>query len=85
MVQALAGLARAEHDPRPLDEALELFRRRDRFSFAILWTCADEATLVDLGRSAVALGRTEGARLLERARELASYEARALLERGEGT
>ena len=85
MVQALAGIARADHDPRRLDEAHELFRRRDRFNFAILWTCGDEATLVDLGRSAVALGRTEGATLLDRARSLASYEARALLERGEGT
>lgn len=80
MVQAMAGLARTGDGAPSLDEALRLFRDRDQFSFDTLWTCTDETTLVELGRAALALGREDGRALLERARDMASFEARALLE-----
>ncbi|HUF47325.1 MAG TPA: protein kinase [Vicinamibacterales bacterium] len=82
MIQALAGLARATGDPGRLDEAFERFARRDRYSFDLLPMCSDDATLLELGRAALAFGRPDGITLLERARDLASYEARVLLEKG---
>ena len=85
MTQALAGLARAGEGARFLDEALQLFESRRDLSFAILWTCSDETTLVELGRTALVLGRPEGSRMLERACEAESFEACTLLNKGAGT
>ena len=81
MVQALAGLVRAGGNPGQFEQALRLFRERDRFSFAILWTCSDEATLVELGRAAIARGRPDAVALHEQARDAATYEARLLLQK----
>jgi serine/threonine protein kinase len=80
-VQALAGLARAGDGAPSLAEAVRLFRDRDRFNFSLLWTCNDETTLVELARSARALGLPDDG-MLERARDAGSYEARILLEKG---
>ena len=81
MTQALAGLARGGEGAHLLDEALRLFTDRDRFNFAIVFMCTHEATLVDLGQAALALGRPEGIRLLEQARDASSFEARLLLQK----
>ncbi len=85
MTQALAGLARAGEGAHLLDEALQLFTERDRFNFAIVFSCADDVTLVELGRAALALGRPEGIALLERACQASSFEARLLLRAPEST
>lgn len=82
MVQALAGLARAGEGAAWLDEALQLFERRDRFSFDTLWTCSEGATLVELGRASLALGVEGGQERLEQAQRAVSFEARALLQEG---
>ena len=82
MTQALAGLARAGEGPHYFDEAVHLFEERGPLSFAILWTCSEETTLVELGRAAFALGRHDGTPMLERARDAESFEARTLLAKG---
>lgn len=81
-IQAMAGLARAGEGAEWLDQAQRLFECRDRFNFSVLWTCSDDATLVELGRAALTLGRPEGLAALERARQLGSLEAGGLLEKG---
>jgi tetratricopeptide (TPR) repeat protein len=78
-VQALAGLARAGEGQAPLIEARQLFERRDRFNFSLLWTCDDATTLVELARAA-RLFSEPYIDLLLRARDRGSYEARRLLE-----
>jgi len=76
LVQALAGLARADADPGRLDEALALFEDRPTHSFDWLWTCTDDVSLLELSRAARACGRSEAAdALLERARAFAGEEA----------
>lgn len=80
VVQALAGLARATGDPQHLDQAQRLFAARDRFNFSKLWTCTDDAALLELGRAAMSLGRDEGLTCLQRARDAGSLEAQLLLQ-----
>jgi hypothetical protein len=80
VVEALAGLARATGDPDYLDQAQRLFDARDRFNFSKLWTCTDDAALLELGRAAMALGRDAGLTYLQRARDAGSLEAQLLLQ-----
>lgn len=80
MVQALAGLARAGSARSPLDEARQLFERRDRFDFSRLWTCTDDSALLELGRAALHAGDGDAIDLLERASAAGSREARRLLD-----
>jgi non-specific serine/threonine protein kinase len=76
LVQALAGLARTDADPHPLEEALDLFENRRTHNFDWLWLCADDVSLLDLSRAARACGREEQAReLLTRARAAAGTDA----------
>ena len=48
LVQALAGLARAGDGVKSLEEAVRLYRRRERFNFSLLWTCDEPTTERDL-------------------------------------
>lgn len=82
LVQAMAGLARAGAGAHWLVEARRLFTTRDRLDFSQVWTCQDDATLVELARAALALGDSDGQALMERACEAGSIEARLLLGRG---
>ncbi|MFY9552047.1 MAG: protein kinase [Thermoanaerobaculia bacterium] len=76
LVQALAGLARAAGGEAPLEEALDLFARRDGHDFSLIWCCSDDVTLLELSRAASATGRTaEAAELLRRAVVTGSTEA----------
>ena len=68
VVQALAGIVQAGGNVAHLDEACDLFERRQGFDFSLLWLCTDGVTLVELARAAQAAGRAEEARaLLDRA------------------
>jgi eukaryotic-like serine/threonine-protein kinase len=83
LTQAMAGLARAGEGVEWFEKARQLFDRRDRFNFSVLWGCSDETTLVELGRAALAVAHHEdGVALLARARDAGSFEARVLLENG---
>ncbi|HEX4440594.1 MAG TPA: protein kinase [Thermoanaerobaculia bacterium] len=76
LVQALAGLSRADGDAARLDEALALFEERRTHNFDWLWLCTDDVSLLDLSRAARACGREDQAReLLDRARAFAGAEA----------
>ena len=76
LVQALAGLARADAAPAHLDEALALFETRQTHNFDWLWLCTDDVSLLELSRAARACGRENQAReLLDRARAFAGEEA----------
>jgi tetratricopeptide (TPR) repeat protein len=76
VVQALAGLARAGDGQPAYDEALHLYRNRDRFDFSWLFLCTDDVMLLDLSRAAAALGLAdESRRLREVAAEKGSVEA----------
>jgi eukaryotic-like serine/threonine-protein kinase len=76
LVQALAGLARAENRQEILDQALDLFARRDGHDFSLMWSCTDDITLLELSRAAAFFGRTEEAAALRRkAVALGSSEA----------
>jgi hypothetical protein len=76
LVQALAGLARAGGGTSPLDDALDLFERRQGFNFSYLVWCTDDVSLLELARAAHRLGQTQRAdSLLERARNAGSTEA----------
>jgi hypothetical protein len=79
VVQAMAGLARAGEGREWLIKARRLYEERTRLNFSDLWTCADETTLVELGRAALATGDADGVQLLVRARDAGSYEANVLL------
>ena len=77
LVQALAGLARSG-GAGSLDEAMELFSVRHGHDFSMMWSCADDVTLLELSRAAVAAGRpSEAAALFEKARAAGSQEALA--------
>lgn len=54
-VQALAGLARADHERHFYDEAVTLNATRDRFDFSWLYFCYD-VTWLDLSQAAESLG-----------------------------
>ncbi len=78
LVQALAGLARAGEESS-LEEALDLFGRRERHDFSLMWACSDDVTLLELSRAADQAGRSEeAAELLEKARAAGSAEAAAV-------
>ncbi len=64
VVQALAGLARANSDPAAYADALDLYERQDRFDFSLYWVCADDTTLFDLSDAAAALGLADESRVL---------------------
>ncbi len=66
LVQALAGLARTENRQELLDQALDLFARRDGHDFSLMWSCTDDITLLELSRAAAFFGRTEEAAELRR-------------------
>jgi hypothetical protein len=64
MVQALAGLARAEEGAArnaALDEALALWRTRDGHDFSLMWACTPPETRRELSLAAETLGRAEQA------------------------
>ncbi|NLN10505.1 MAG: protein kinase [Acidobacteria bacterium] len=76
LVQALAGLARAGDGEEPYEAARSLFDSRHGHDFSLMWTCTEDATLLDLARAAAALGRREeAAALFARARAAGSGEA----------
>jgi eukaryotic-like serine/threonine-protein kinase len=76
VVRALAGTARATGDLKPFDEALCLFRDRGAFHFGAFWGCMEHLTLLDLSRTARAIGRMESAQqLLREAIDAGSLEA----------
>ena len=76
VVVAKAGLARSGGDSTAFDEALSLFQSRKGYEFSFSPGTSDGVALLDLARSAAALGRVEEAReLLDRARSSGSGEA----------
>jgi tetratricopeptide (TPR) repeat protein len=78
LVQALTGLARAERNEETLDQALDLFARRDGYDFSLMWACTDDVTLLELSRAAGFFGRhDEAAELRRKAVAAGSNEARA--------
>jgi tetratricopeptide (TPR) repeat protein len=66
LVQALAGLGRAEKNEETLDEALDLFARRDGYDFSLMWSCTDDVTLLELSRAAGSFGKNDEAAELRR-------------------
>jgi tetratricopeptide (TPR) repeat protein len=66
LVQALAGLARAEKSEERLEQARDLFARRDGHDFSLMWSCTDDVTLLELSRAASSFGRTDEAAELRR-------------------
>ena len=80
VVQAMAGLARAGEGAAWLDDALQLFEKRDRYNFSLMWGADDGTTLYELGRAAAALNRPEAEGLLRRACAAGSPDARRLLD-----
>ncbi len=77
LVQALAGLARSGSGEAPFEEARALWRDRTGHDFSFMWVCVDGATLLELARTATALGRdSEASELLAKARGAGSPEAR---------
>jgi tetratricopeptide (TPR) repeat protein len=69
LVHALAGLARATNDAAAFEEGLRMFESRAGYSFQFFFGCTDDFTLLELARTAHALGRAElAASLLARAR-----------------
>jgi serine/threonine-protein kinase len=57
VVQALCGLARATGDVARLDEAKQLFERRDTYNFDQFFGALDGETLLELALAADAVGR----------------------------
>src|SRR5262249_16689445 len=51
LVQALAGLARTEATEETLNQARDLFARRDGYDFSLMWACTDDVTLLELSRA----------------------------------
>jgi tetratricopeptide (TPR) repeat protein len=75
MILALAGLARSGAGAESYEEAKQLFEDRSRFNFSPTVGCMEDVILVELGKAALALDRTEEGRgFLDRARELGTYE-----------
>jgi eukaryotic-like serine/threonine-protein kinase len=75
LVHALAGLSRTTGDPAAFEEGLRTFETRDGYSFKYFFGCSDAFTLLELARTAHALGRQELARsLLARARSAGCRE-----------
>ena len=78
LVQALAGLSRSGNGAGLFDEALALFESRQGYSFDMMWSCEEGATLLELSRAAKAAGHAEEAlRLRRRAAAAGSHEARS--------
>jgi TolB-like protein/Tfp pilus assembly protein PilF len=76
LVQALAGLARSEKKEEILDQACDLFARRDGHDFSLMWACTDDVTLLELSRAAASFSKTdEAAELRHRALAAGSSEA----------
>ena len=76
LVQALAGLTRADDDPAPYAEAVHVHQCRDRWDFSAYWMCEEGTTLMDLARAAWSLGREDEARKwLSAATERDCFEA----------
>ncbi len=76
LVQALAGLSRAGEGAGPFEEALALWRARTGHDFSFMWVCTGDVTLLELARSAAALGRAADAEeFLGKARAAGSQEA----------
>ena len=76
MVQALAGLARADGDPGAYAEALRFDQHREKFDFGIYWLCEHYSSLIDLSRAASALGLVDESRTLrDQAAAAGSVEA----------
>jgi tetratricopeptide (TPR) repeat protein len=76
LVQALAGLARANGDREAYAEAARLDQRRDQFDFSGYWLCEHYMSLLDLSRAADALGLADESRALrQEAAEQGSVEA----------
>jgi tetratricopeptide (TPR) repeat protein len=71
LVNALAGLARATSDTHSLEEALQLFEKREGYDFGFMAMMGhDSFTLAELAATARALGLEEQAQALDgRARE----------------
>ena len=78
VVQAMAGLARAGEGAAWFDQACQLFTRRDRYNFSLMWTCSNDVTLLELARAARALHRPEADALMTRALDAGAVEARRL-------
>ena len=75
-MQALAGLARSRNDVATLEEGLRIFEAREGYSFKFFFGCSDGFTLIELSRSAYALGRVDlASSLLTRARAAGCREA----------
>jgi serine/threonine-protein kinase len=70
LVQALAGLASTGREAARLDEALDLFEKREGYDFQFFWGTTDDVTLWQLSRAAESVGRAAQALdLLSRARK----------------
>jgi len=73
VVQALAGLARADDRPELMTEARRLFDARETYNFEPFFGALDEQTLFELAMAAHAMGQRDAARaLLTRARSAGS-------------
>ena len=76
LVHALAGLARSRNDAAAFQEGLQIFDTREGYSFKYFFGCSEGFTLLELSRTAHALGRDELAgSLLSRARRAGCREA----------
>jgi tetratricopeptide (TPR) repeat protein len=73
LVQALAGIARAERRPDRYDEAVAIMNQRELYDFSWYWLCTNGVTCLDLAAAARALGRQNDADDWQRrARSMAS-------------
>jgi len=73
VVQALAGLARADDRPELMTEARRLFDARETYNFEPFFGALDEQTLFELAMAAHAMSQRDAARaLLTRARSAGS-------------
>lgn len=76
VVQALAGLARADDRPELMTEARRLFDARETYNFEPFFGALDEQTLFELAAAAHAMGQRDAARVfLTRARSAGSRGA----------
>lgn len=76
VVEALAGLARADQDEGSLAEACSLFESRNTFNFEPFFGMLDDLTLFELAHTACVLGLVNQAQtLLARAHEAGSRRA----------
>ena len=85
VVQATAGLARAEGNTAHLGAALLLFETRGTYDFSWFFGCADDVTLADLAHAAAALGRPDEARALDDRARACGASASSLPSRGLGS